>query len=80
MRVQRACFWLLEAGQRLLGHTPGTGHDQLSRASGSSCSLSYPTLLPPADLGVGCRSHLLTQTQETTSNRSGQLLLAWSKL
>ena len=41
---------------------------------------SYPTLLPPTDLGVGCRSHCLTQTQQTTSNRFAQLLLAMSKL
>lgn len=80
MRVQCTCFWLLEAGQWLLEHTPRTGHGQLNRARGSSCSLSYPTLLPPADLGVGCRSHRLTQMQENTSNRFAQLLLAGSKL
>lgn len=40
----------------------------------------YPMLLPPTDLGVGRRSHCLTQTQETTSNRFAQLLLAMSKL
>ena len=43
-------------------------------------SSSYPTLLPPTDLGVGYRSHCLTQIQQTTSNRFAQLLLAMSKL
>ena len=39
-----------------------------------------PLLLCPADGGMGCRSHYLAQTKETTSKRFSQFLLATSKL